>query len=143
MDTFGEDDVNEYYTVKIKYILNTYAGDNTLIKDYLSQLENDYYEMLSGEARSFSAQEKTDKFNALIADAKRQIQVENMPLTNNLPYYNGGRKRRTAKKRMVSNKRKSLKNKRKSLKHKSKSLKHKRKSLKHKRKTLNKKTRTH
>ena len=134
MDTFSEADVNDYYTIKIKYILNTYAGNNTLIKDYLAQLEDEYYEMLGAEAQLFSAQEKTDKFNALIADAKLQIQVENMPLANNTPYYNGGRKRRTAKKR------KAMKSKRKTTMRKSSK---KRKSSNKRSKALNKKTRTH
>jgi hypothetical protein len=97
--------------------------------------------MLGAEAQLFSAQEKTDKFNALIADAKLQIQVENMPLANNTPYYNGGRKRRTAKKRKaMKSKRKAMKSKRKTTMRKSSK---KRKSSNKRSKALNKKTRTH
>jgi len=118
-ETFGEDYVNDYFINRIKYILHNYSKDKDIIRHNLELIKDDYDESISNGNERLSAQEREDRFNAFIEEAKRQLEEENVSPPNNPPYnpfnddeFRGGerRMRRTKKsKKSKKSKRKTSK----------------------------------
>ena len=103
IDTFGEDDVNNYFINKIKNTLLNYHNNLRVMQERLDKIMEEYNETIDvivdetvGSVR-YDSSEKTDIFNDLIEQAKKQIIANNERYRNNPPYYDVGGKRSRSK----------------------------------------------
>ncbi len=115
-ETFGEDYVNDYFINRIKYILHNYSKDKDIIRHNLELIKDDYDESISNGNERLSAQEREDRFNAFIEEAKRQLEEENVSPPNNPPYnpfnddeFRGGKRKMRRNKKTKKSKRKTSK----------------------------------